>query len=258
METSPEDQRVYDECRMPLQFAFREDGVVSSIVSLSRPTELPAHVRADIDGSTLEDLLLRKMDRFRPNGGLNAEFTFRATALSPSRRGSTVYAFFGFVYPEESERVSYTDICQLGPRGGIAEDAMFFDGIVGEDFWPELGSIDVVAEMRGATMGQMLSKPWWGFGDEPHSLPGTMRVTNYEQIELFQQLHFGERSTPEDQADYGRLQERMIAMGMGNMFADPSFERYTGARRSAPGSSRHTDPFHSALSFPAKKQSKPS
>lgn len=235
METSPEDRRVYDECRMPLHVAFREDGVVSSVVSLRTPTELPSHIIADIDACTLEDLLLRKMDRFRPNGGLNAEFVFRKTDLAPSRRGATVYAFSGFVYPEENEHVSYSQVCQLGPRGGIAEEAMFFDGIIGEDFRPELGRIDAVGEMRGATMDQLLLKPWWGFGDEPHSLPGTMRATNYHQIELFQQLHFGDRSTPEEQCDYGRLKERMVALGMGNMFTDPMLERYIYARRSAPG-----------------------
>jgi hypothetical protein len=235
METSPDDRRIYDERRMPLHVAFREDGLVSSVVSLRTPTALPQEVRSDLDSYPLEELLLRKMDRFSPNGGLNAEFTFRETALAPSRLGATVYAFSGFVYPEESERVSYSEVCQLGPRGGIAESAMFFDGIVGEDFRPELGRLDAVAEMRGATMDQLLSKPWWGFGDEPHSLPGTMRKANYEQIERFQQLHFGERATPEDQADYGRLKERMIALGMGNMFTDPLLERYIGARRSAPG-----------------------
>ncbi|MBY3433519.1 hypothetical protein HFN89_05100 [Rhizobium laguerreae] len=235
METSPEDRRIYDECSMPLHVAFREDGVVSSVVSLRTPAALPSGIRADLDCYPLEELLLRQMDRFRPNGGLNAEFTFRETALSPSRRGATVYAFSGMVYPEESEHVSYSEVCQLGPRGGIAEEAMFFDGIVGEDFWPELGRIDAVAEMRGATMGQLLCKPWWGFGDEPHSLPGTMRKANYEQLERFQQLHFGERSTPEDEADYSRLKERMIALGMSDMFTDPLLERYIGARRSAPG-----------------------
>ncbi|MCS4089403.1 hypothetical protein [Rhizobium sp. BK176] len=235
METSPDDRRVYDECRMPLHVGFRDDGVVSSVVSLRTPTALPDGIGPDLDICSLEDLLVRKIDRFRPNGGLNAEFVFRATDLPPSQHGATVYAFSGFVYPEESERVSYTELCQLGPRGGIAEEAMFFDGIVGEDFRPELGRIDVVEEMRGATMDQLVLKPWWGFGDEPHSLPGTMRRTNYDQIELFQQLHFGERSTVEDQSHYGSLKNRMVMLGMDNMFKDPIFERYIGARRSAPG-----------------------
>jgi hypothetical protein len=235
METSPDDSRFYDECRMPLHVAFREDGVVSSVVSLRTPTALPADIVADIDACTLEELLVRKMDRFKPNGGLNAEFAFRKTDLAPSRPGAAVYAFSGFVYPEEHEFVSYSEVCQLGPRGGIAEEAMFFDGIIGEDFRPELGRIDAVAEMRGATMDQLLLKPWWGFGDEPHSLPGTMRITNYHQIERFQQLHFGDRSTQEEQCDYGRLKDRMVALGMGTMFTDPVFERYIYARRSAPG-----------------------
>ncbi|MCV9964972.1 hypothetical protein OIU34_24050 [Pararhizobium sp. BT-229] len=233
IETSPENRLNYDECRMGFRLSFREDGVPSSVFCDRTPVRLPSDVPLVLDACTLEDLLACQMDRYRPSDFINAEFAMRETALEASGPGSTVYAFSGFVYLDRGETLSYSEACQLASRPGLGDDAMFFSGILGQDFRPEIGEIDVVEEMHGVPMGGLLQKPWWGFGEEAHSLPGTMRRGNYEQIERFEQLHFADRDPAED-LEYNRLLDRMRYLGTANMLNDPILERYIQTRRSAP------------------------
>jgi hypothetical protein len=233
IETSPEDRLSYDECRVSFQFAFREDGVPFSAFCHRNPQRLSSESDVLLDTSTLEALLTCKMDRSQPRDFLNAELFLRETSLAPSAQGASSYVFAGLVYLDRDETLSYSEACQLESRSDLGDRAMFFRGVLGEDFRPEIGEIDVVKEMRGATMAQLLEKPWWGFGDEAFSLPGTMRRGNYEQIERFQQLHFSDRNPAED-LEYNRLADRMRYLGMDTMLTDRMLEGYIRARRSAP------------------------
>lgn len=232
IETSPEDRLSYDECRVSFQLSFREDGVPFSAFCHRTPTRLTTDGIL-LDTCTLEDLLTVRMDRYQPSDFLNAEFAMRETALRASAPGATSYAFSGFVYLDRGQIISYSEASQLEPRSDLGDRAMFFRGVLGADFRPEIGEVDVVEEMRGATMDQLLQKPWWGFAEEAYSLPGTMRRGNYEQIERFQQLHFADRATAEE-VEYARLRERMQYLGTAGMLTDPIMERYIRARRAAP------------------------
>lgn len=185
IETSPDDRLSYDECRVSFQLSFREDGVPFSAFCHRTPTRL-ATDSILLDTCTLEDLLTVRMERNQPSDFLNAEFAMRETALPASIPGATSYAFSGLVYLERDQTISYSEACQLESRSDLGDRAMFFRGVLGADFRPEVGEIDVVEEMRGAKMDQLLQKPWWGFAEEAYSLPGTMRRGNYEQIERFQ------------------------------------------------------------------------
>ncbi|MCZ7861181.1 hypothetical protein O9X98_07145 [Agrobacterium salinitolerans] len=232
IETSPDDRLSYDECRVSFQLSFREDGVPFSAFCLRTPTRL-ATDSILLDTCTLEDLLTVRMERNQPSDFLNAEFAMRETALPSSIPGATSYAFSGLVYLDRDQTISYSEACQLESRSDLGDRAMFFRGVLGADFRPEIGEIDVVEEMRGAKMDQLLQKPWWGFAEEAYSLPGTMRRGNYEQIERFQRLHFAARD-PEQENEYARLRERMQHLGMAGMLADPILESYIQARRAAP------------------------
>ncbi|MDW9481379.1 hypothetical protein GOB57_22285 [Sinorhizobium meliloti] len=233
IETSPEDRLSYEECRVSFQLSFRDDGVPSSAFCHRVPMRLSSESGVLLDTCSLEDLLTCQMDRCKPSDFLNAELFMRETALQPSASGATVYAFSGYAYLDRGENLSYTEACQLESSSELGDRAMFFRGVLGTDFRPEIGEIDVVEEMRGAPMDQLLQKPWWGFGEEAYSLPGTMRLGNYEQIERFQQLHFSQRDAAQD-LEYNRLRDRMRHLRTDSILSDPFLERYVRARREAP------------------------
>jgi hypothetical protein len=247
IETSPQEHLSYDECRVSFQMSFREDGVPILAFCHRTPTRLLSDSIL-LDTCSLEDLLSIPMDRYHPSGFLNAEFAMRETALKPSTLGATSYAFSGLVYLDRHQIISYSEASQLESRSDRGDHAMSFRGVLGSDVRPEIGEINVVEEMLGAPMSELLQKPWWGFGEEAYSLPGTLRAVNYEQAEQFEQLHFSDRG-PTQELEYTRLKDRMQYLGMAGILADPILERYVQTRRTAPDFSSPHFPFPRSAMF---------
>lgn len=181
--------------------------------------------------ATLENLLTSQMPRMKPSDFANAEFALRKTHVEPGDPSGMVYGFSGFYYLEDEASLDFTKVYQLetvlGP-GGLLKRT----GVLGEEWRPELAGFDVVDAMRGNAMGELLKMPWWGFGDEPVSLPGTMRRETYDQLHRLHHLHFveGERDTEE----YRILVERMRELGLATFLRDAGYERYLTARYADP------------------------
>ena len=210
VETHSSDRLSYDECHMPFDLSCHGDGTVMLAYCHRHPTRI-AYDEIHLEMETLEGLLARDMSRMRPSPFANAEFALRETALKPGKAGGMVYAFSGFYYLDQSTTLDFTKVYQLESRDESGDHVMMRTGVLGQDVRPELAGIDAVADMRGHSMTELLKKPWWGFGDEPTSLPGTMRKGIYEQLDRLHHLHFVENERDSD--EYRYLLDRMRSDG---------------------------------------------
>lgn len=232
-ETSPQDQLAYDETMMRFSLMFSPDGVPHGATSSREPARITDgyadYTPKLLDISTLSDLLTTTLRRMEPNSLVNAEFAMRRTDVAPSEHGAEVHAFIGTVYVGPGEKLDTSKIFQLGDRGGWGERHLFLEGTLGDDFRPELGELDFAAATRGMTTEGIMQQPWWGFGDEPVSLPGTLRASNYEQADRFHEIHF---LKPELKVgkEYAYLVERMKYLGLGKVLENPQLEKYVAER----------------------------
>lgn len=230
IDIDPEDGIECDEQLLSFDMVNDENGQLSGAFVRATPRPI-VYEEELLAQDTLEHLLTCRIPRMNPSEFANAEFALRKTYVEPGDPQGVVYGFSGFYYLEKGASLDFAKAYQLETVPGL-DGLMKRTGILGQDWRPELGEVDVVMEMRGEAMAALLKKPWWGFGEEPVSLPGTMRREIYDQLDRLHRLHFveGDRSSDE----YRGLVDAMREVGLASFLRDKGYERYLTARYADP------------------------
>lgn len=210
-------------------------GMLSSLQCLGNPHEITQGFGKEDDEHLLhmcdlENLQTTSLQRTVPDGMVNAELAVRATDMEPGKPGAIVYAFSGLVYVRPEQKADVTHLYQLEALQDAAVAPQFMSGIVGQTVRKEIGPINVEEDTRGDALSGFLRRPWWGFGDEPMSLPGTMRREVYRRLDRYAELFFKERSGDEAK-EFEELQREMRFIGMNTLEKDATYARFVEKRR---------------------------
>jgi hypothetical protein len=235
VEGKPAELDIYEDRFVNFRLAFDgASGLLSTVTCLDNPHPITEGFGAANDEHLLhvcdlESLQASSLRRTHPNDYQNAEFALRMTDVEPSMDGRVVYAFAGLVYADENQKIDVSKLYQVESLQQSATAPMFLSGIVGATLRRELGEVNVETAMRGDALSGFLRKPWWGFGDEPVALPGTMRRSVYHNHQRYLDLAFKDR-TVEEAAEFSTLRSEMKVVGFDTIESDPVFARYVHER----------------------------
>jgi hypothetical protein len=235
VEGKPADLAIYEDKFVNFRLLFDvPSGLLSTVTCLDNPHPISEGYGAANDEyllnmCDLEGLQASSLRRTHPNEYQNAEFALRVTDVEASEPGNAVYAYAGLVYAKEGQKIDVSNLYQAEGLQQSVTAPMFLSGILGATFRKELGEVNIETATRGDGLSGYLKKPWWGFGEEPVALPGTMRRTVYHSHQRYLDLAFKDR-TIEEAAEFTKLRSEMRVLGFDKVESDPVFARYVHER----------------------------
>lgn len=241
LEKHDETPHAYEEKMVSFRFGFDvETGLLGSVSCLDNPRDIVWEYgkEPNFESCTLEHLVTTPLHRSVPGMICNADLIFRATDVEPSEAGATVYAFSAIVFTPPSQKVDDTHVYQLQAVQRSSAAPMFLAGLIGETLRKEIGPIDVPKQMNGDALSSFLRTPWWGFGEEPVGLPGTMKRSVYHKRERYTELFLNESRSGDEDKEFDALREVMRVWGLNNIEKDPIYAKFIRARYEAVGSPR--------------------